>query len=471
MENYILLSEEFIKNTYGLDSVKPINEGIFKGVNKSALEKMLAPTLETGDDIFKSINQSVDELEEAIEHYNDDLKINKKTTANKAEQLLTVEFDKNKLKLNNLIEVTTIKSGSFTKDILLSNIINYRVFLSPIRMAKIMSLGYKYYMTIIRQALQQALVTVELNADMFFTLVRDGIAGTDRKIMEVRRLVIEETLNSVKTQIGDEYANMGGTSKSKKVKKEATDTLNAVIDKFRKMKGLMDNGRGNDYGGYRQNIFQETGRHIESLVKDDNQKELAAMAEQFNNLAQKPSKEGRDNMLAAYAASVKLAAEIRANKICSKMHLNLIDIMKMFSVRAQEGLSSLFEGMDKREEWEKNIDAEIEKQKGLESDNEALRKENAEWREKYEELMENNENFKKLKDELFDMGFDELPLQDNLNNVLTGKKTPADMLMENGFSYTQTREILSKGKKVGDYEYSEKEINDNGAPKKWTLKK
>ena len=134
MENYILLSEDFIRSTYGLNNVEPINEGIFKSINKNALSKILAPTIATGNDIFKSINENVDEIENLVEHYNDELKVNKKTAANRAEQMLSVEFDKNKLKLTKLIELTSIKPGSFTGDILLSNIMNYRVFLSPIRM-------------------------------------------------------------------------------------------------------------------------------------------------------------------------------------------------------------------------------------------------------------------------------------------------------------------------------------------------
>ena len=463
MKDYILLSEDFIRSTYGLNNVEPINEGIFKSINKNALSKILAPTIATGNDIFKSINENVDEIENLVEHYNDDLKINKKTTANKAEQLLSVEFDKNKLKLTKLIELTSIRPGSFTGDILLSNIMNYRVFLSPIRMAKIMALGYKYYMTIIRQALQQALVQVELNADMFFTLVKDGIAGMDKKVMEIRREAVEQIYNEIKLRIGDDYLNkeIGG----KKLSKQEKGKFTSLIDAFKKIKEVNNMGRTDMYGAYRQNIFQEAGRHIDSLLKDDNQKELSAMVEQFNNLAQKPSKEGKDNMLGTYSQSVKLSAEARANKVCAKIHMNLIDILKMFSIRSQEGLSSLFEGMDTRENWQKEMDEREKQIKLKEEMHENMEKE-------YNKMKDNNEYASSMKQKMEKLGFDKLPNQDMYDDVVLGIRGLGDFLKVNGFKQKQIDDIVDKNLyKVSDFEYDEKDVNDNGIPTKWHIKK
>lgn len=462
MKDYILLSEDFIRNHYGLENVEPINEGIFKSINKSTLSKILAPTIETGNDIFKSINENVDEIENLVEHYNDDLKVSKKTAANRAEQMLTVEFDKNKLKLSKLIELTSIRPGSFTGDILLSNVMNYRVFLSPIRMAKIMALGYKYYMTIIRQALQQALVSVELNADMFFTLVRDGVAGTDKKIMEMRRNAIEEVYDEIKKGIGDGYLNTTGVTQ--KVSKKETKKLSDYIDQIKKVMSFGKQASADNYGSYRQNIFQEAGRHVESLLKEDNQKELSAMVEQFNNLAQKPQKEGKDNMLATYSQSVKLSAEARANKVCAKIHMNLVDILKMFSIRAQEGLSSLFEGLDKREGWEKEQD---ELKKRLEEQSEIIKKQ----QEKEAKAKENSDFSESMKNNLEKLGFESLPLQDMYDDVLLGINSPTAMLKANGFSNTQALDIWDRRiHKVTDYTYNENDVNDEGRPSKWYLK-
>lgn len=464
MKDYILLSEDFIRNHYGLENAEPINEGIFKNINKNALAKTLAPTIETGNDIFKSINENVDEIENLVEHYNDDLKVNKKTAANRAEQMLSVEFDKNKLKLSKLIELTSIRPGSFTGDILLSNVMNYRVFLSPIRMAKIMALGYRYYMTIIRQALQQALVSVELNADMFFTLVKDGVAGTDKKIMEVRRNAIEEIYDEIKKGIGDGYLNTA-TGTPQKITKKETKKFADYLDQMKKVMSFGKQLGGDNYGNYRQNIFQDAGRHIESLLKEDNQKELSAIVEQFNNLAQKPQKEGNDNMLATYSQSVKLSAEARANKVCAKIHMNLVDILKMFSIRAQEGLSSLFEGLDKREDWEKKQD---ELTKRLEEQSEIIKSQ----QEKEAKVEENSEFSKSMKNNLEKLGFDALPLQDMYDDVLLGISSPTAMLKANGFNNTQTLDIWDRRvHKVTDYTYNQDDVNDEGRPTKWYLKK
>ena len=129
----------------------------------------------------------------------------------------------------------------------------------------------------------------------------------------------------------------------------------------------------------------------------------------------------------------------------------------------------MFEGMDKREEWEKNMDAELEEKNALVADKEALAKENSEKDKLIAELMEGDENRKKLKDELDEKGFDLLPVQTMLNDVVLFKKTPAEMLMANGFNRTQAYDIMKGVRTVGDYEYSKK--NDNGVPVKWTIKK
>lgn len=470
---YVKTINEF-ENDFDYLDYRPINEGIFSSINKSVLARILAPTVTVGNDIFESINQNVDELEEAIEHYNDELKVNRKTATNKAEQLLSVDFDKTKLKLNQLIEFTSINAGSFTGDVFLSNIMNYRVFLSPIRMAKIMALGYRYYMTIIRQALQQALVSVELYADSFFTLVKDGIVGEDMKFIEAQKIATDEIINSFRGYV--DRGNLNTSSgKSVKLRKEQQDALKTMLDNVNKMNSLRaKRNQGGYSGNFRQNIFQDAGRHIESLVKDDNQKELSSMAEQFSNLADKKTSGDKDTMLGTYAQSVKLSAEARANKVCSKIHINLLEILKMFSLRAQEGLASLFEGLDKREEWEKNKDSQEELIEMLKMQDKEKDKRIQDMESELNTNLERDEMSSKLKAKLDSMGFDELPNKKLYRELIRGGNETrvgiGRILIENGFSRKQADDIIDKMYKVTDFE-PVGETDDNGVPEKWEYKK
>jgi hypothetical protein len=281
--------------------------------------------------------------------------------------------------------------------------------------------------------------------------------------MEMRRNAIEEVYDEIKKGIGDGYLNSSGITQ--KVSKKETKKLGEYIDQIKKVMSFGKQATADNYGNYRQNIFQEAGRHVESLLRDDNQKELASMVEQFNNFAQKPSKEGKDNMLGTYAQAVRLSAEARANKVCSKIHMNLIDILKMFSIRAQEGLSSLFENLDKRETWEKQQD-EITKR--LKEQDEIIKSKE----EKESEMQEKSEFSKSMKSNLEKLGFGSLPLQDMYDDVVLGVSNPGAMLKENGFNNSQILDIWDRRiHRVTDYTYDKDKVNDDGRPAKWTLKK
>lgn len=466
---YVKTINEFESSLEYLD-YRPVNEGLFSSINKSVLARILEPTINVGNDIFESINNNVDELEEAIDHYNDELRVNRKTATNKVERLLSVEFDKTKLKLGHLIQLTSINAGSFTRDVFLSNVMNYRVFLSPVRMAKIMALGYRYYMTIIRQALQQALVSVELYADTFFTLVKDGIVGEDMKFIEAQKIATDEIINSFRGYVdrGDLTASSG---KSVKLRKEQQDALKVMIDNVNKMSALRSKREKGGYSGsFRENIFQEAGRNIESLVKDDNQKELSSMAEQFTNLADKKVSGDKDTMLGTYAQSVKLSAEARANKVCAKIHINLLEILKMFSLRAQEGLASLFEGLDKREWWEKNKDSQEELIEMLQMQDDEKDKKIQEMERELNSNLERDEVSSRLKAKLDSMGFGELPNKKLYREFIRGGNETrvgiGRILVENGFTRKQAEDIIDRVYKVTDFE-PEGNVDDNGVPEKW----
>jgi len=441
-----------------------LNEGLLgKWRTKNKLAKMLAPTIATGKDVFDSINDNVSKLEDIVEEYNEKVKDDahhRRSVGEKVEDTLTVTFDRALLTMQSLIDLSDIKVGSFTKDVLMCNIVNYKIFVAPIRMAQIMSLGYQYYMAIIRQSLQSALIMIELYADTFFAMVREDINGERAKYEEIYATARNSTISQLRDiveNIGSDGAPVGGTKYDANTRKLTTD----LLKQFRQM-STEYNKMHNDtrYGGYRQNIFQEGGHNIESLLRDNTGKELQAMQERFTQLGSKPSKDGEDNMVGSYASAVKANAEKRAYRLCAKMNMNMMRIVKMFSLRSQEGLAALLDRLNQNElkvenALETTIDGGIDKMKGVKVSP-----------YKNEPIVTTAEAQKKERAFFKAVGIDLLG-EKAVKRLLDAKGSLSyvKFLTEEKFTYRQAVSIIEeKSTTVGDYE---EVTDDNTGDKYW----
>ena len=437
-----------------------INEGLIgKWRTKNKLAKMLAPTIATGKDIFKAINENVTELESIVDDYNDKLKeeVKARHISDRVEDTLSVSFDRALLQVQALIDIADVKFGSFTKDILLCNIVNYKIFIAPVRMAQIMSLGYQYYMAIVRQTLQSALITIELYSDTFFTMVRDDISGNAQRFSEIfttaRDAAMAQFENAI-AGLNDESKAIKADDKSRKITLDILRQFKTISSEYTKLH------RDTTYGGYRQNIFQEGGRNIEQLLRDNGSKELNAMAERFTQLGNKPTKDGDNSMIASYASAVKSNAEKRAYKLCTKINMNMMKIVKMFSLRSQDGLSAIVARLSEEE-----MKAETKAAKALEKG--IADGKNVKFpKYKNEEIVRTKEAEKKEREFLESVGINLLG-RDAFNKLL-GKKgslSYVKFLTEERFTYKQAVSIIEdKSTTVGDYE---EVVDDNTGDKYW----
>jgi hypothetical protein len=104
----------------------------------------------------------------------------------------------------------------------------------------------------------------------------------------------------------------------------------------------------------------------------------------------------------------------------------------------------------------------------LEEQSEIIRKQ----QEKESKMEENSEFSESMKNNLEKLGFDALPLQDMYDDVVLGISNPNAMLRANGFSNSQILDIWDRRiHKVTDYTYNQDDVNDEGRPTKWYLKK
>lgn len=467
MSTHILRLNEFqtalnIENS----DTQPLYEGLFNKLKmKNQLSRMLAPTMATGKDIFKTINENVERIEKIISDFNKKAKSGKKDINARIDEVLMVEFDTALLNIQSLLDLTDVKTGTFTRDVLMCNIINYKIFVSPIRMAQIMSLGYRYYMTIIKQALQNALITIELYSDTFFTMVRDNVMGNAAKFNEMFAQARDLAMQQLEYAIAygkDEYGNnvQAADKLDKKTKEKTLD----IIKQFRGIATEVSKmNRDIGYGGYRTNIFQEGGHNIEQLTRDNTGKELQAMQERFTQLGNKPSKDGDDNMVALYAAAVKSNAEARAYSVCSKISMNMMKIVKMFSLRSQEGLSALVSQMSEQEQL--SISNEANELKDIET-----KVRNAKPKQyKEEPIVKTKEEKDKEKQALDKMGFNLLD-KTAYNKLLNenGSMSYAKFLVEQKFTEKQASEILDGKTTVGSYKKAKDLLSkDFWLPKEW----
>jgi len=136
---------------------------------------MLGKSEKAGREIFNTINQNVETLEKLIDDFNK----NHETKLKKSP--LEVKIDKAKLDLNFLISLTKVKRTTFITDVIVSNILNYKILIRPIKNAKIITTAYRYYLALVRHALQSALIMIELSSDLFFTQINANLAGRKKK--------------------------------------------------------------------------------------------------------------------------------------------------------------------------------------------------------------------------------------------------------------------------------------------------
>lgn len=435
---YILTAEEFIQQLYE----GKVNEARLSRATGNLVAKMLGQTTYMGKQVFDNINDNVATLESLINDYN---KEHKTDIRNKTG--LELKIDKAKLHLDFLIKTTQLNNASFTTDIIIGNLLNYRVLIRPIRNAKIITLAYKYYLAMIRHTLQNALISLELASDLFFSQVSSTLTGSRKKNKDAVEKIEKEMFDSFTSLLSDESVrytgqnieSMLGSKKFKQLK-----DIYQTIAKQRKDELNMDR-----YSyGYNQNVFQDSGRNIENLLKANQDKEIQSLAEQFSTIAQ-ASKEEAKNMLANYAASVKAAAESRASVICAKINMNVFDILKMFSIRNIDGYQAAFENMLDHDEIESEKDKMI---KELKEKNLELQKEKD---VKVEQMELNEKEKEKILNYWEDKGLKQLCKDDNEFEEVVGlndENKVKSFLKKNYFSEHQISNILAgRNYKISDY--------------------
>lgn len=436
------VNEVLSENTY----CERIDEGFLKRRTGNLVSKMLGGTEKTGTAIFKHINQNVDNLEKAIDEWNK----KHKTNVGK-KNILELHIDKAKLDISHLIVMTSLTSASFLTDVVVSNILNYRVLIRPIRNAKIISLAYKYYLAIIRHTLQTALITLNLASDLFFAQIAANLSGHKKAMRDfAANLRAQITNDTITAMAGETMVDEKGNKFT--LKNILNDEqMKRVTSWMKTYKTTMDHQMNWDSKmGYNQNIYQETGRNVEQLVKASQDKEIQSLAEQFTTISNVAKQEAKE-MVANYAQSVKQSAESRAAKVCIKINMNMLDILEMFSIRKIDGYVDAFEEMTEIEKKdEESSDALKMATEALK--NEQIANENAinKMKEEFQKKLSDKE-----KDEVLarweEKGIKPLCKQGEFRNIAYGNTNVSEILKRNGFSPMQIETILNGNMKVGDY--------------------
>ena len=417
------------------------------------LASMLGQNEKSGREIFKTINQNVETLEKLI----DDFNAKHETKLKKSP--LEVKIDKAKLDLNFLISLTKMKRTSFISDVIVSNILNYKILIRPIKNAKIISLAYRYYLALVRHTLQSALIMIELSSDLFFTQINANLAGRKKemkKMMETLTRSIKDTIvdSFMQGEIIDEKTgkkvSIGGIINSKKKTNEITQILKTMNSA---------NKNWNDIDrsyGYNQNVFQDFGRSIESQIKTSQDKEIQSISEQFNTISNattglsKEDQAGAKEHVSNYANSVKMSTERRAMEISEQIYMNMFEIIKMFSLRNIDNFSEYFEEADDIEKLEDECNQKIqnaEKEKA-----EAVKK----VIEEYTKKINNTEYTEDEKNEILEgwrkKGIDNLCTALEFKKIVeTNSNAVVDILRRNGFNDKQIYDITQGSDSASDY--------------------
>lgn len=439
--------DDFVNEVFSeTASCERIDEGFLKRRTGNLVSKMLGGTEKTGTAIFKHINQNVDNLEKAIDEWN-----RKHKTNVGRKNILELHIDRAKLDIGHLIVMTTLTSASFLTDVIVSNILNYRVLIRPIRNARIISLAYKYYLAIIRHTLQTALITLNLASDLFFAQIAANLSGHKKAMRDFAANLRAQITNDTITAMSGEtmYDEKGNKFTLKNILND--EQMKRVTSWMKTYKTTMDHQMNWDSKmGYNQNIYQETGRNVEQLVKASQDKEVQALAEQFTTISNVAKQEAKE-MVANYAQTVKHSAESRAAAVCVKINMNMLDILEMFSIRKIDGYIDAFEEMTEIEKKAEDENNELENTREA-LKNVQIASENAitKMREEFQKKLSD-----KQKDEVLEKweekGIKPLCKQGEFRNIAYGNANVSEILKRNGFSPIQIETILNGNMKVVDY--------------------
>lgn len=415
---------------------------------------ILGKNEKAGREIFKTINENVEKLETIIDEYNKKHKVSLKKSP------LEVKIDKTKLDIQYLISLTKLKKTPFIADVIVANILNYKILIRPIKNARIIALAYRYYLAMVRHTLQTSLIMIELSADTFFSQINANLVGRKKQMKEMLdRIVTSTRENMANFFMGQSLMDKKGNQRTVKevLDPKQFDQINKLIKNLNTM--TRSNNEYDRISGYNQNVFQDSGRTLESLVKANQDKELQALAEQFNNIANSTTGFSKDDkadareQVANYAAAVKLSTERRAMEVCVQINMNMFDIMKMFSIRNIDGFSEAFEESAEIDKYEEEHNKQLEAYALAEQERESSFE--TKVNKRVEELT------KQVKDEYKDKqlfhwknkGFEELMSPADLKKmVYDGNPNFTKTLKDSGFTDTQIYEILQRRDKITDYE-------------------
>lgn len=446
MEKYVLLSEDYLNlREEEIEEAKMLAEGwnplkIFGRKTGALTSQMLGGTKRMGTETFNNINENVRIIEELIDKWNKEHEDSKQYSGP-----LTLKIDKAKLDLTHLISLTYVSTATFMADIFIGNLLNYRMLIRPIRNAKIITLGYKYYLAIIRSALQQALITLEFSSDMFFSQLSMCITSSRKKMRELHGRIFDEAYRSMMNLIqGSRYQDEDNKFKNL-TKKEIEEIGKLYRSLLQNDKQYFTQMYGSN-SGMNQNIFIESGRNVEALIRANQDKEIQSLAEQFNTMANTAKQEAKE-MATNYVNLVKSSAEARAQRVAAQINMNMIDVLKMFSLRNLENYSSIFENMDDVVENNSKLQAELDDSKKAYQD--LL---NKKAKDESEGIKFTEEEQAEIRGKWDRKGIDELfgdPKE--YDNLINGKLDIREYMQKKLFTETQVSNIVDGDDKVDDY--------------------
>lgn len=432
-----------------------INESLFLSKKTGNLvASMLGTDERAGKEIFKTINANVDALEKIIDDYNNKHKVKVGNSP------LEVKIDKNKLELEYLLSMTKVKRTSFISDIIVANILNYKILIRPIKNAKIITLAYRYYLAMIRHTLQSALVTIEISSDLFFSQINMNLAGRRRQMKEMSEMLINQTKSMMTSFLmGTSFIDdKGRTRKIQDV--VGVKQAEQIAKLLKTLKTTNDSFNSYDRSmGYNQNVFQESSRTIESLLKSNQDKELQSIAEQFTNIANATTGLSKDDRADAreqvsnYAAAVKLSTERRAMEVCQQINMNMLDILKIFTIRNIDGFSEAFEEGNELEK--KKLEYEKERDALYTNLQNAIAQNESDCNKRIEEITGkfSDEQKEQILQGYKKKGLDDLCSEKELHDVVYDNKDMRYLLVHKyKFSPQQASDILDSTGKIADYD-------------------
>ncbi len=445
--------DDFVNEVFeqqNIISYEPLNEKfLFKRYTGNLVSKMLGGTEKTGAAVFRTINNNVDSIEKTIDEWN-----KKHNTTVGKKTVLEFKVDRAKLDLKHLIVMSSLTSAGFVSDVIVGNILNYKILIRPIRNAKIISLAYKYYLAMIRHTLQTALITLNLASDLFFAQLSANLSGHKKTMRDfaanLRAQITRETID----MLGGETMTDEKGNKFSLKSMLGDEQMKRIASWMKTYKTTMDHQVSWDSKmGYNQNIYQETGRNLEQLIKGNQDKELQSIAEQFNTISQVAKQEAKE-MVSNYAQMVKHSAESRAMEVCIKINMNMLDILEMFSIRNIDGYTEAFEEMSELEKKEDNYADDINYLKNInQTQQEGFKKELERMQKEYEKQLSDKDKETILR-KWEEKGIKDLCPAEGANsfrNIAYGNANIKQILQNNGFNDTQIFNITNGSDKVSNY--------------------